>query len=220
MGRLIADLFTTLDGHASGEGAPAYVGYPGPDLERWIDDQSATPQALLMGRVTHEALSAIVQDEPVESADRMNELPKVVFSRTLREPLAWNNSRLAEADLVEEVRSLKAGTDDPLRTLGSSLSVVRAVMEAGMVDLLRLVVFPQILGGVGREPIFAGLPDVDLELVDTNVLDGRLVVLEYRPATAFHAGCAEAFWALHVLGHFSDGVLRSSFPSTDGLRSA
>ena len=117
----------------------------------------------------------------------MNELPKVVFSRTLREPLAWNNSRLAEADLLDEVRSLKAGTDDPLRTLGS-LSVVRALMEAGMVDLLRLVVFPQILGGTGREPIFAGLPDVDLELVDTNVLDGPLVVLEYRPATALHAG--------------------------------
>jgi hypothetical protein len=98
MGRLIADLFTTLDGYAYGEGAPAYFGYPGPDLERWIDDQSATPQVLLMGRVTYKALSAIVQDEPVEGADRMNELPKVVCSRTLREPLAWNNSRLAEAD--------------------------------------------------------------------------------------------------------------------------
>ncbi len=57
-----------------------------------------------------------------------------------------------------------------------------------MVDLLRLVVFLQILGGMGREPIFASLPDVDLELVDTNVLDDRLVVLEYRPATALHAG--------------------------------
>jgi dihydrofolate reductase len=187
MGRLIADLFTTLDGHASGEGAPAYFGNPGPDLERWIHDQSATPQVLLMGRVTYEALSAIVKDEPVESADRMNELPKVVFSGTLRGPLACNNSRLAEADLLDEVRSLKAGTDDPLRTLGR-LSVVRALMEAGMVDLLRLVVFLQILGGTGREPIFASLPDVDLELVDTNVLDGRLVVLEYRPATALHAG--------------------------------
>jgi dihydrofolate reductase len=183
MGQLTADLFVTLDGYAYGEGAPAYFGYPGPDLERWIDEHLATPQVLLMGRVTYEALSAIAQNEPVEGADRMNELPKVVFSRTLQEPLAWNNSRLAKADLADEVRSLKARTGDPLRTMGS-LSVVKALMEAGLVDRLRLAVFPQILGSTGREPIFAGLPDVDLELVETDVLDGRLVTLEYRPANA------------------------------------
>ena len=183
MGQLNVDLFITLDGYASGEGAPAYFGYLGPDLERWIDDNLAGPQVLLMGRVTYEAMSAIVRDQPVEGADRMNELPKVVFSRTLGEPLEWENSRLAEADLVEEVRSLKAQTGDPLRTIGS-LSVVKALLEAGLVDRLRLMVFPQILGNTGREPIFAGLPDIDLELAGTNVLDGRLVTLEYRPATA------------------------------------
>ena len=59
----------------------------------------ATPQVLLMGRVTYEALSAIAQNRPVEGPDRMSELPKVVFSRTLGEPLAWDNSRLAKADL-------------------------------------------------------------------------------------------------------------------------
>ena len=93
MGQLNVDLFITLDGYASGEGAPGYFGYLGPDLERWIDDNLAGPQVLLMGRVTYEAMSAIAQNEPVEGADRMNELPKVVFSRTLQEPLEWNNSR-------------------------------------------------------------------------------------------------------------------------------
>ena len=106
MGELVADLFTSIDGYAYGEGAPAYFGYPGPDLERWIDEHLATPQVLLMGRVTYEAMSAIVRDQPVEGRDRMNELPKVVFSGTLAEPLEWNNSRLAKGDLVEEVRSL------------------------------------------------------------------------------------------------------------------
>src|SRR5215216_6557242 len=183
MGQLMADLFITLDGYASGEGAPAYFGYPGPELERWIDDNLSGPQVLLMGRITYETMSAIVRDQPVEGADRMNELPKVVFSGTLWEPLEWNNSRLAKGDLVEEVRSLKAQTDDPLRTIGS-LSVVRALLKAGLVDRLRLMVFPQILGETGREPIFADLPDVDLELVETGVLDGRLVMLEYRPANA------------------------------------
>ena len=183
MGQLIADLFITLDGYASGEGAPAYYGYPGPELERWVDEHLATPQVLLMGRVTYEALSAIAQNHPVEGPDRMSELPKVVFSRTLREPLAWDNSRVAEADLVEEVRRLKAESDALLRTIGS-LSVVKALLEARMLDRLRLTVFPLILGSTGREPIFAGLPDIHLELVDTEVLDARLVTLEYRPTTA------------------------------------
>jgi hypothetical protein len=93
MGELIADLFITLDGHASGEGAPAYFGYPGRDFERWIDEHLAGPQVLLIRRVTYELLSAIVRNESVGEADRMNELPKVAFSRTLQEPLAWNNSR-------------------------------------------------------------------------------------------------------------------------------
>jgi dihydrofolate reductase len=98
MGRLIADLFIALDGYAFGKGAPAYFGYPGPELERWVDEHLATPQVLLMGRVTYEALLAIAQNHPVEGPDRMSELPKVVFSGTLREPLAWDNSRLNEAD--------------------------------------------------------------------------------------------------------------------------
>ncbi len=137
MGQLIADLFITLDGYAFGEGAPAYFGYPGPELERWVDEHLAMPQVLLMGRITYEALSAIAHNHPVEGPDRMSELPKVVFSRTLREPLAWDNSRLAKADLVEEVRRLKAESDALLRTIGS-LSVVKGLLEARMVDRLRL----------------------------------------------------------------------------------
>jgi dihydrofolate reductase len=181
MRELIADMFVSLDGHAYGEGAPAYFGYLGPDLERMIDDNVAEPQVLLMGRKTYEMMWEIVRDQPVEGRDRMNELPKVVFSRTLVGPLGWNNSRLAKEDLVDEVRSLKAEDGEPLRTIGS-LSVVKALMQAGLVDRLRLVVFPLILGETGREPLFAGYPDIGLELVGTEVLDGRLVTLEYRPA--------------------------------------
>jgi hypothetical protein len=79
MGQLIADLFIALDGYASGEGAPAYYGYPGPELERWVNDHLATPQVLLMGRVAYEALLASAQNHPAEGPDRMSELPKVVL---------------------------------------------------------------------------------------------------------------------------------------------
>ena len=138
MGDLIAELFISLDGYAYGEGAPAYFGYLGPDLERRIDENVAAPQVMLMGRKTYKMMSDIVRDQPVEGADRMNELPKIVFSRTLEEPLGWNDSRLAKADLVEEVRSLKAKGGDPLRTIGR-LSVVKALVRAGLVDRLRLI---------------------------------------------------------------------------------
>lgn len=182
MRELTADLYTTLDGFAFGEGAPAYFGYLGPDLERWIDDQIAEPQVLLMGRVTYEAMWGIVQTQDVEGGERLNELPKVVFSSTLQEPLEWNNSRVAN-DMIAEVNALKEQSGGPLRTIGS-VSVVKSLLEAGLVDRLRLMVFPQILGATGREPAFRGLPDINLELVATNVLDARLVELEYRPVTS------------------------------------
>lgn len=187
MRELIADMYITLDGYALGEGAPAYFGYLGPDLERRIDEDVAEPQVLLMGRKTYEMMWSIVRDQPVEGRDRMNEMPKVVFSGTLGEPLEWGNSRLAKGDLIEEVRSLKTEDGDTLRTMGS-LSVVKALLKAGLVDRLRLMVFPQVLGETGREPLFSDLPDIDLELVDTSVLDGRLVALEYRPTDGDKTG--------------------------------
>ena len=98
-------------------------------------------------------------------------------------PLARDNGRLAKADLVEEIRRLKADSDAPLRTIGS-LSVVKGLLEARMVDRLRLTVFPLILGSTGREPVLAGVSDIHLKLVDAEVLDARLVTLEYLPATA------------------------------------
>jgi riboflavin biosynthesis pyrimidine reductase len=69
-----------------------------------------------------------------------------------------------------------------------SLSVVKALLRAGLVDRLRLIVFPQILGETGREPLFSELHDIDLDLVKTGVLDGRLVALEYRPTNAAPTG--------------------------------
>jgi riboflavin biosynthesis pyrimidine reductase len=65
-----------------------------------------------------------------------------------------------------------------------SLTLVRSMMELGLVDRLRLVVFPLILGDAGREPFLAGYPKTSLELTETRVLDSRLVVMEYRPTSS------------------------------------
>ncbi|MCB0828057.1 MAG: dihydrofolate reductase family protein [Solirubrobacterales bacterium] len=178
MPRLTVDLFTTLDGFASGEQSPAYFGQSGPELGNWIERELARPQVVLMGRVTFESLAASSRSAETELTRRLTALPKVVFSETLDEPLGWANSRLVKSGLAAEVRSLKETPGDPLRTVGSPV-LVSSLLTLGLVDRLRLVVFPQVLSSTGRDLIFANLPDIQLDLVGTHVLDSRLVLLEY-----------------------------------------
>jgi dihydrofolate reductase len=175
---LIADLFVSLDGFAGG-GDEAFFGYFGPELDRWVRDAVGQPQLLVMGRVTYEALVPISAAATDEASTRMTELAKVVVSNTLAEPLAWSNTRLVRGGL-EAVRALKQESGVPLRSIGS-LSLVRGMIGAGLVDRLRIMTFPLTLGEAGREPAFAGYPRAGLELVATTVLDSRLVLLEYRP---------------------------------------
>ena len=177
MRQLTVDLFATVDGFARGRNSPAYFGYGGPDLDAWIGEQVAAPHVVLMGSNTYRALAEIA----ASGADpRMDELPKVVFSASLRPPLAWANTTLASDDVAVAVPAMKAEPGDPLRVIGS-LSLVRSLLRLGLVDRLRIMVFPQILGETGEEPFLAGLPDINLRLGASQVLDKRLVLLEYLP---------------------------------------
>jgi dihydrofolate reductase len=104
----------------------------------------------------------------------------VVFSSTLQSPLSWANSELVAGEPVQAVRAMKESGDRPLRTLGS-LTLCRALLEAGLVDRFRVVVFPVITGATGKERIFDEYPDVALEMVGSRTFDGRLQLLEYVP---------------------------------------
>lgn len=179
MQELTADLFVSVDGWARGETSPGYFGYLGPDLEAWISRELDRAQHVLLGRRTYEMLAAVPEAARDESWRRMTELSKTVVSRTLTEA-AWANTKISSADLVSTVRELKADGEVPLRTMGS-LSVVRQLLAAGLVDRLRLVVFPLLVGPGGREAAFDGVGAADLELVGHQVLDGRLLLTEYRP---------------------------------------
>jgi dihydrofolate reductase len=88
--------------------------------------------------------------------------------------------KIVRDDLVGFVRELKRTEGPELRTLGS-LSLVRQLLEAGLVDRLKLVVCPLVLPQTGTEPAFEGLPDMGFDLLSTKVLDGRVLLLEYRP---------------------------------------
>lgn len=181
MRELTVDLFSTVDGWGRGRDSPAYFGYHGPDLQAWIDEQMAHPHVILMGSNTYRALAEFNASSDEPSAKRMNELPKVVFSRSLRAPLAWSNATLVSDDVAAAVPAMKNEPGDPLRLIGS-LSLGRSLFRLGLVDRLRLMVFPQVLGETGQERILDGLPDVDLRLVSADVLDKRLVLLDYAPA--------------------------------------
>jgi dihydrofolate reductase len=176
---LVADLFLSVDGCAAGSRSPGYFGFGGPDLERWIHDEMEHGYLSVMGRKTYALLSSLPEEARDEGWHRMAEAPTVVFSRTL-EHTSWPGATINSNDVVAEAPTLKATTDGDLRTVGS-LSLVRALLNAGQLDRLRLMVFPLIVGETGREDFFTELRDVALELVAQTVLDGRVVLLDYRP---------------------------------------
>jgi dihydrofolate reductase len=176
---LTVDVFLSVDGWAGSDGLPGYFGYLGPELAEWIRAEAATPQVIVMGRRTYEMLAGLPEEFRDEGWHRMSQLDKVVFSRTLTQ-VSWPNTRLCSESLVDEVRALKRDAEVPLRTMGS-LSVARQLVDAGLVDRLRLMIFPLLAGPPGREAPFQDIASADLELVDHRALDGRVLLVEYRP---------------------------------------
>jgi dihydrofolate reductase len=180
MPELLVDFISSLDGYAAAEGWPGYWGLEGPEYLAWLDEAPERDYTILMGATTYRLMSGFAAASEDDSFAQLNEMSKVVFSHTLQEPLAWANTRLVDGDAVDAVRSMKAEDVRGLRTIGS-LTLCRSLLEAGLVDRFRVVVFPVITGSTGRERIYDGYPDVALELVTSRTFDGRLQLLEYVP---------------------------------------
>ena len=176
---LLVDFIVSLDGYAAADDWPGLWGLGGPAYFAWLEQLPENANTILMGATTYRLMSGFAV-ESEEAFAEMTARPKIVFSSTLEEPLTWANSRLVAGDAVEEVRSLKESGDVSMSTVGS-LSLCRSLLKAGLVDRLRLVVFPVITGTSGRERIYDGYPDVSLKLVDSQTFDGRLQLLEYVP---------------------------------------
>ncbi len=176
---LTVDAFVSVDGWAGSDGLPGYFGYLGPELAEWIRTEGDAPQVVILGRRTYEVLAGLPEQFRDEGWERLSRLDKVVFSRTLTSA-TWSNTRICSGDLVEEITSMKASSTVPLRTMGS-LSLARQLLAAGVVDRLRLMVFPLLAGPAGREAMFDGVASTDLALVGQRILDGRVLVVEYRP---------------------------------------
>ena len=134
---------------------------------------------MLMGATTYRVMSGFAAEgEP--GTDALAGLSKIVFSTTLSEPLSWPNTQLIARDAVEVVREMKDTGSRSMRTIGS-LTLCRSLLNAGLVDRFRVVVFPVITGRTGSERIYDGYPDVALDMVTSRTFDGRIQLLEYVP---------------------------------------
>jgi dihydrofolate reductase len=182
MPKLIAELIVSLDMLARGTRSPGYYGYSGPDFDQWIRTNSAAPHRTLMGRKTYEMLNNVPQEARDEAWRKMIEAPGFLFSRTL-DKADWPGLEIVGDGMTGFVRDLKADGGSELRILGS-LSLVRQLAGAGLLDRLKLVVCPLVLPKTGVEPTFEGWDDTAFDLVSTKVLDGRALLLEYCPAGA------------------------------------
>jgi dihydrofolate reductase len=179
MPELLVDFITSLDGYAAAEGWPGWWGLEGPEYLAWLGEAPEREWTILMGATTYRLMSRFAAEgEP--GTDVLAGMSKIVFSSTLSEPLAWANTKLVSADAVEAVREMKATGSNSMRTIGS-LALCRSLLNAGLVDRFRVVVFPVITGSTGRERIYDGYPDVALEMIDCRTFDGRIQLLDYVP---------------------------------------
>ncbi len=178
MGTLMIDFITSLDGYGAAEGWPGWWGMESPEYLDWLGAQP--PRTVLMGATTYRLMSAFAANGEEGVDEALTPLRKVVFSSTLTEPIEWGNTRLVRGDAVEAVSSMKDADDGELTTLGS-VSLCRSLLAAGLVDRFRVVVFPVVTGATGSDRIYAGYPDVRLELVDSRTFGGGLQLLEYVP---------------------------------------
>ncbi len=179
MPELFADIFISVDGSAFGTRSPGYFGYSGPDLMRWINDERARPHRDIMGRKTYEALAGLPEEHRDESWKITSEKPILMFSRTLTHT-DWPGIELSTEDAVDQVRRLKQTGDRDLRTVGS-LSLVQQFLNARLVDHLRLMIFPLVIGETGERPLFEKVGDFELHLQGQTVLDNRILLVDYRP---------------------------------------
>lgn len=179
MPELLVDFITSLDGYAAADGWPGWWGLQGPEYLAWLGEQPEADFTVLMGATTYRVMSRFAAaNEP--GTDALAGMSKVVFSTTLSEPLGWANTQLVAGDAVEAVREMKARDSKSMRTIGS-LTLCRSLLNAGLVDRFRLVLFPVIIGSSGRERIYDGYPDVALDMISSRTFDGRIQLLEYVP---------------------------------------
>jgi dihydrofolate reductase len=205
MRKVIADEWLTLDGVIQAPGQPDedpsggfqhggwHVGYFDDLAQRQVVDSVVNAGGFLLGRRTYEIFAAHwpnASEEEQVLAEPLNSKPKYVASRTLAEPLAWQNSTVLQGDVADAVAALKRedGREDgeDLHVIGSS-QLVQTLVERDLVDEFQVMIDPVVVGGGKRLFRDDGVRR-PLRLVDSQVTTTGVIIATYAPAKGWPAG--------------------------------
>jgi dihydrofolate reductase len=187
MGKIVISTNVSLDGvvqDPTGDEGFTHGGwfnqFGGKDLEEWAKvefEEALGAEALLLGRRSDEWFGSRWSSRSGELADRLNSLPKYVVSSTLVDPV-WNNSTVLKGDALNEVSKLKQELDGEILVYASR-QLVHTLLEHDLVDELRLIVFPVVLGA--GERLFGEISDKKpIRLVDAKTVGDGLAFLTYE----------------------------------------
>jgi dihydrofolate reductase len=186
MGRIVVTEFVSIDGVMEDPGGAEdfkYGGWAfefsrGDEGDKFKLDEAFESDALLLGRKTYEGFADAWPSRDGEFADKFNNMPKYVVSSTLDEP-EWNNSTVLKGDLADEVEKVKGQHDGDVVVHGSA-QLVQSLLEQDLVDELRLMVFPVVLGSGKR--VFGETSDKKpLKLTDSRAVGDGVAILIYTP---------------------------------------
>jgi dihydrofolate reductase len=184
MKKLVVYNTVSLDGYFTDiNGDMRWAHRADPEWQAFVTENASRGGELVFGRVTYELMASFwptplaAHSNPIV-VERMNSMPKVVFSRTL-DKVSWNNTRLINGDLATEVRKLKQETGPDMVIMGSG-SIVSQLAEAGLIDEFQIVAGPIALGK-GRT-LFEGIKTkLHLKLKNSRAFGNGNVVLSYEP---------------------------------------
>jgi dihydrofolate reductase len=188
MARLIVTEFVTLDGvmeDPGGEEGHPHSGWVGeqmgPEQAEFKLNEALEAESHLLGRVTYESFAGAWPQREGPFADKINSMPKHVVSSTLSDPLEWENSTVIPgAEHVERIRELKARDGGPILVAGSA-TLVKSLIANELLDELRLMVFPVVIGG-GLRPFADDRAKHAFRLTGTRAFETGVAVHTYEPA--------------------------------------
>jgi dihydrofolate reductase len=196
MGKVIVQEWMTLDGVVQAPGAADedttggfkyggwHLRYFDDISQKWVVEDLAAAGGFLLGRRTYEGFAAHwpnASEEEQVVAQPLNTRPKYVASRTLTEPLAWQNSTLLQGDVAEAVVALKQQGGDDLHVIGST-TLVRTLIEHDLVDEFRVLMIDPVLLGGGKRIFRDDGALRPLRLLDSKVTTTGAILATYAPA--------------------------------------
>ena len=183
MRKIVAAEFLSLDGVMESPDQ-WHFDYFNDEMGQAVGEGFAASDALLMGRVLYEEWAAYWPNQNPEEnpvAATMNGLRKYVVSTTLEEPIGWNNTSLIQENVAEELSELKRQPGKDIVISGSG-ALVRSLLDGGLIDELKLMVHPVVVGS-GKRLFEEGERQTALDLVDSRTFSTGVVYLTYRPAS-------------------------------------